>query len=55
MPGAAASSAERRCDIFSGGNQVQPYLNPTIEFFDRASVPREIADLLGQDWESLLR
>ena len=27
---------------------MQPYLNPTIEFFDRASVPPEIAELLNE-------
>jgi len=31
---------------------VQPYLNPTIEFFDRASVPPEIAELL-EEWPEI--
>jgi len=28
------------------GDQMQPYLAPPVEFFDRASVPPEIAELL---------
>jgi hypothetical protein len=31
---------------------VQSYLNPTVEFFDRASVPREIAELLDE-WPTI--
>ena len=31
---------------------MQPYLNPTIEFFDRASVPPEIAELLAE-WREM--
>jgi hypothetical protein len=34
------------------GNQVQPYLNPTIGFFDRASVPPEISELLDE-WREI--
>jgi hypothetical protein len=27
---------------------MRPYLEPPVEFFDRASVPKEIADLLDE-------
>src|SRR3954449_11585037 len=47
MPGAAEASAARRCDIFRG-YQVQPYLEPQTEFFDRAAVPPEISELLDE-------
>jgi len=30
---------------------MQPYLAPPVEFFDRASVPKEIADLWDEWWE----
>ena len=30
------------------GDQMQPYLAPPIEFFDRASVPLQIQELLDQ-------
>ena len=36
----------------SRGNQVQPYLNLTAEFFDRAAVPPEIAELL-EEWPEI--
>ena len=48
MPGAAEASAARRCDIFSGGYQVQPYLEPQTEFFDGAAMPPEISELLDE-------
>ena len=31
---------------------MKPYLNPTIEFFDRASVPEVIAELWAQ-WQEI--
>ena len=30
------------------GDQMQPYLAPTVEFFDRASVPPQIQELLDE-------
>ena len=51
MSGAAEASAARRCDIFRG-YQVQPYLEPHTDFFDRAAVPPEISELLDE-WPTI--
>ena len=47
MPAAAGAPAR-----LIRGNQVQPYLVPTIEFFDRASVPPQIQELLDE-WPNI--
>ena len=42
MPNAALARASLE------GDQMQPYLAPPVEFFDRASVPPQIQELLDE-------